>query len=331
MKSRREILLRAAVIGVLTLLPLLLVEIGLRLSGFSFHLYPEEIRVGWPNPRIIRDAFLEDPDLYYVRRDYQAILDEGRARRCAVVFMGDSCTDYGTYPDLFGARLASHAPATTWLNVGTGGYSSYQGLRQFERDVVPLRPKIVTFYFGWNDHWRGFGVADKDLVRIDHAWIHRLRRVRLVQLLTRALVGHSARARRSEPIQRVSEEDFRANLTAFARTARHQGITPVLLTAPSAHERGHEPAYLKDTFLPDLGELVPIHERYAGIVREVARAEDAALCDLAAEFQGLPRRDVQERYFKKDGIHLKPAGDEVIARSLERCFAEHGLLDLLRR
>jgi hypothetical protein len=46
-----------------------------------------------------------------------------------------------------------------------GGYTTYQGLRQLERDVATLHPVIATFYYGWNDHWIGFGIEDRDVAR----------------------------------------------------------------------------------------------------------------------------------------------------------------------
>jgi lysophospholipase L1-like esterase len=83
--------------------------------------------------------------------------------------------------------------------------------------------------------------------------------------------------------------------------------------------------------LVDLSSLVPVHRQYADAVREVAEKEKVTLVDLAEEFDALPRHRVQAEYFDEDGIHLTPAGDQVIAAILHRRFEEEGLLPLLTR
>ncbi len=79
--------------------------------------------------------------------------------------------------------------------------------------------------------------------------------------------------------------------------------------------------------LKDLSRLVPLHQRYVSIVREVAREEEAVLCDLARRFEALPHRDVAEKYFGLDGIHPTEEGNRLIAQYLYECFEENRLLE----
>ena len=120
-------------------------------------------------------------------------------------------------------------------------------------------------------------------------------------------------------------EVFRRNLAEMVRLARGAGVVPVLVTAPSDHRAGAEPAQLSPRWIEDLSRLVPLHRRYVEIVREVATREGAVLCDLAARFESLPG-DARDRSFAVDGIHLTLAGDRRAAAWLRDCFEASGAM-----
>ncbi len=242
--------------------------------------------------------------------------------------MGCSCTEFGQY-DLFFAELVSDrhpGQGISTVNLGVGGWSTHQGLRQLKRDVLQLRPKIVTINYGWNDHWIGFGLADKEVARLNRSVLYRLRNLRLIQFLQRTRLLLS-RAERQEFPRRVPSEDFERNLTEMIEVAQSHNITPILCTAPSSHAPGREPAHLANRWLQQLKELVPLHRRYAAIVREVAEKYDILLCDLAERFDRLPREDVVRNYFRADGIHFTEQGDRKVAEILVEFFEEHDLLE----
>ena len=92
------------------------------------------------------------------------------------------------------------------------GWSSHQGRRQLERDALALGPKVVSFYYGWNDHWIGFGIEDKDVARIKRGLASRWQWLRTAQLLTKARVALGG-MEAAYP-NRVSLEDFRASVRA---------------------------------------------------------------------------------------------------------------------
>jgi len=56
----------------------------------------------------------------------------------------------------------------------------------------------------------------------------------------------------------------------------------------------------------------------------IARHEKAILCDAAAAFEKLP--GPADRYFQRDGIHLREEGDRALAALLTTCIdgAAHG-------
>lgn len=315
-----------AVVSVVVLL--LVAEVTLRLSGFSYVLYPEEIEFGEPNPVLLDLGFREDAELFWTPKDYEATLARLEQERPPLLLLGDSCTYFGHYDEMLAALAAERlGRELRWGDLSVPGWSSHQGLQQLRRDVPALEPEVVTIYFGWNDHWIGFGIEDKNVARVKRLFGSRLGQVRLVQLATKATVAWGARE--TQYPERVSLSDFGANLRAMVGETRDLGAVPVLLTAPSGHRRGEEPEGLERRWLRRLSDLVPLHEAYVEAVRDVAANVGAPLCDLAAHAESLPW-DERRALFTDDGIHLSPAGDAVVAAWLFQCFERDGLWQRLQ-
>jgi len=303
---------------------LALSEIALRLAGFSYHLRPEQVQFGWPKTLAsLGGEYRADPDLLWVHSDYDQRLAKARAERPVFAFLGDSCTDYSQYPAMLLALLGARHPGVAWtgVNLGTAGWTTFQGLRQLRRDVLALRPRVATVYYGWNDHWIGFGLPDRDVAhllgRTGAGW----QDLRLVQLGEKAWVSRH----RSDDNRRVPLPDFRRNLHEMVGLARSHGIEPVLITAPTSHERGHEPEYLKGVWIHRLEDVVPVHQEYVEAVRGVAGQDRAALCDLAAGFAAIPPQH-RRALFLKDGIHLNHRGAERAAAMLAECLEGAGVV-----
>lgn len=295
-------------------LALALPEVGLRLAGFEFHLEPE-VQFGWPDPQTIENVFAADRDLVWVTREYAATLEAARHSRPPVVFLGDSCTQFGTYPRLTLGNLRAERPElASGVKLAVAGWSTEQGRVQLERDVIPLSPRVITIYYGWNDHWIALGPADREIIRA-----RTLRALtahsRLAQMALRTWFGWVSRRESGAP--RVPLARYRENLRTMIGEAQQHGIRVVLITAASGHERGREPSYLGRRHLRDLHQLVPLHQQYVQATREIARNTHATLCDAAAELAADPSHRL---FFQHDGIHLSPVGDAVLARLLARCI-----------
>ncbi|MFC1735929.1 SGNH/GDSL hydrolase family protein [Candidatus Hydrogenedentota bacterium] len=321
----KEFVARIALLIMGVLLGFLICEIVLRAIGFSFELYPRTIEFGWPDPKTMETSYLPDKDVLWTPKDYHDMLATQRVKRPDIVFMGCSCTELGFYHQYFAELVAEEKAGRqlSYMNAGVCGWSSFQGLQQLERDILSVRPKIITIYYGWNDHWVGFGIEDKDVAKINKSFLFGMQRLRFAQLLTKAIVGSS---RKEEEPNRVSIEDFRKNLRRMVRIAKKNGIIPVLLTAPTSAEKGKEPPALAKRWLRDISELIPLHESYASVVREIAEEEDVILCDLLKEFEQLPRDKVVEQYFFKDAVHCTDEGDKKLAEFLYETFEENGML-----
>jgi lysophospholipase L1-like esterase len=292
-------------------------EAGLRVAHFHFDLVPT-LEFGWPDPVAMKDAYAADPDLIWVPRNYDAWLRDARHTRPALVFMGDSCTEFGTYPSKTAAALEqAGSPLAHSVKLGVGGWSSAQGLAQLRRDVIHLHPRVVTIYYGWNDHWVAMGLTDPQIFQA-----RRLRaladHVRLAQLWLKLEV--SLAARRKPAPNRVPMHEYQTTLVQIATEARAAGITPLFITAPSNHVAGREPAYLAKRHVRSLAELVPLHTAYVEATRQAAAATGSPVCDAAAAFAALPQP--HDRYFQQDGIHFTDAGNVELARIVSGCLLQ---------
>ena len=311
-------------------------EISLRLIGFEFALYPTKIQFGWPDPVTLKDLYHFDSQLLWVPKNYSARVADWRGKRPTVVFMGDSNTEFGRYDEFLKSIIYEQNPSSafTFVNVGVAGWSSYQGLQQLQRDVLPMLPRFVTIYYGWNDHWTSFGIEDKNMGEYNLEYstlqLEVFSDVRVVQLFNKAIFILSRKATKQDERdpERVSLADFRSNLLQMVRIARDNDIIPVLLTAPSSHKKGQEPEYLAERWLNDLNELVPIHKKYVQAVRDISSNEDVLLIDLFAEFERLPQEAVI-KFFQKDGIHLTSEGHKKIAELIYDYLASNNLQNRL--
>jgi len=316
----RRALTGVAVVAGSLIVAVAIAEVGLRIVGFSFapypRLYPEGVARG-----AAAGAFVADRDLLWVSSDWAPTLRAARANPPALLLLGDSCTAWGGWDARLAALVAEGGGNLSFANVAVGGWSSHQGLGALKRDLLALRPRVVTIWFGWNDHWTRWGIDDATATRIAGSGpLEGSRVVQLGQKLRIALL-----ARRGADRIRVPPDAFRENLRAMVRLARERGAVPVLVTAPSAHERGEEPAFLQEEgYLADLDRLVPLHREYVAIVREVAASEGAVLCDPERDFP--PPGPGRRLLFRPDGIHLADAGREAFAALLLETLRAHDLL-----
>lgn len=314
---------KSLVVGVVffgIILALCVFEVGLRLIGFRYHLYPEKIQFGYPRPEHFATLYRADKERLWVRQDYFKSLEAISAEKPQIILMGDSCTEFGSYDQDLRQLISRDYPGKNIAleKVGHGGWSTYQGLRQLELDVAPIKPKIATFYFGWNDHWKGFGIEDKEVAGMNSSLYVYFEPLRIAQLSAKAYIAATKGVKPGN--RRVQLDDFRSNIKNMIAVSRANDILPVMVTAPASHEKGKEPKYLKGGWLDNLGELVDLHIAYVNALRETASAEGAPLCDLFAEFDKIPFAERRERYFKVDGIHLTKEGYSLLGQKLYDCL-----------
>lgn len=334
---------------------LVISEIVLRLYGFSYCFSIDKVQFGssplsdqtkelqtipqgrQEKKRIPRLDAIEaksinyelDNDLFWVQAGYHKKLEILSQQNPVLIFCGDSCTDIGNYDIVFIDLLKRELPDQTRIshaNLSVVGWTSFQGKEQMMRDIVKLKPRVVTIFFGWNDHWMGFGIEDKNISRINNLVNVRLQKFRVVQLMIKTSMVF---LRSGAYSVRVSSVDFKRNLQEMIVYARRNNIVPILLTAPTSHQKGKEPVHLKERYIKNLDLLIPIHQEYVSIVRDVAASENVILCDLAKRFDKFSPDELTDKYFFFDGIHLTQAGNEKIAEFLFDTFKEHDLMNLI--
>jgi len=331
-KQLKNIVLYLLLPGIGIFIALFLTEIALRFTGFEFTLYPTRVQIGWPDPVTIKRRYMLDEDLLWVPKNYSDRKQLPNGAFPSLVFMGCSCTEFGRYDKYLSEIINQNFPDSgfTFVNLGVGGWSSYQGLKQLKRDIVPMRPRIITIFYGWNDHWCTFGLEDKKIGDFNLNYPKIMTALstnfRLVQLINKSIFAMKFCGKTDT--KRVSLEDFRANLKEMIRVARRNSIIPVFLTAPTSHRKGEEPAYLSKRWLKDLSKLVPLHESYVQVVRDITHQEGVYLVDLYQQFRKLPREKM-EKSFGTDGIHLTEEGNKIIAHYLYEYFVQTGLIKTL--
>lgn len=241
-----------------------------------------------------------------------------------VLCLGDSCT-FGaarSYPEhlqsLLDARFGSGRFEV--LNAGVIGYTSLHGLEWYQRELVRLRPDIVTIYYGWNDLWRGDDRAIQEW--FDHRVRHQTALGR--SYLWKALAGSARAARRRAgrveiPLQ-IEPERYREILEEFADLGVRDGFTPVFVTAPSAFTEDRTPSWMIEKGFVAPGDSAPrLRAIYNQVVIEVARNRRIALADCAAALAA-----TEGPFFDRpdeDPIHPNDLGYQSIAEALAEAIA----------
>jgi len=255
---------------------------------------------------------------------------------------GDLLPSYDdTYPRQLERLLQARCPdrPVEVVNAGVGGYSSFQGRRWLETEILDYEPDVVVLYFGWNDHWPA-RLAGEDKVACGstserlRAW---LAWSKLLQLSIRAY--HTVRGRATLPREaagggapvasssrpaRVSLADYEANLRAMVAATRRRGGEAVLVTAPNylaCATVADAEAQAQADAQAQAEALVALHERYNHVARRVANDTGACLVDAASQLEAAA--DAKALFWDppRDFIHLSAQGYGRLARAVADCPA----------
>ncbi|MEL7338247.1 MAG: GDSL-type esterase/lipase family protein, partial [Planctomycetota bacterium] len=212
-----------------------------------------------------------------------------------ILCLGDSCTHFGprSYPHILQERLdqmvagPSDKERLEVINAGVIGYTSYQGRKVMETRAAKWEPDIVTVYFGWNDHWLARGLTDREQTAAQVSGLNSLlgdlRSVQFARLMTGGL------SPRDTTRVRVPIDDYRENLLAIHQQTQSIGSECWFMTAPHAMDLSI-PAYLVTSGeVADPSDLIPMHQRYNAVVRDVAKETGSTLIDLEMQFDQMQK------------------------------------------
>ena len=237
-----------------------------------------------------------------------------------LIALGNSCT--------FGWGVSEDEIFTTYLrrllddkyeviNAGVPGYSSFQGRLFFETEITELKPDILLILFAWNDQWIAANdIPDKNQ-KLPPQFILNLQNVlsgfKTYQLMKKVLLNTFEKNPqflfdRANPKARVSLSDFYDNLKSICIEAQKIGAIPTLLTSPIP---SLEKYYVPSSVSP----LHQNHEKYNQTIRELARAENIKMIDLALEFDKNSGLFDDVTY---DPVHFNGLGHRIAAHLIVR-------------
>ncbi len=285
------------------------------------------------------DVFERDRRLFWKPRPNQTITSqffEGRTYRFnsmglrgddftiektrpRIVALGNSCTfGWGVQEEeVFTTILQSQLGNYEVINAGVPGYTTFQGKVFYGTKIAELKPDILLILFAWNDQWLAANdIPDKDqkfppelVIKTQNLLNH----LHSYRLLKRVLLGALEKDpdslfNRSQPVSRVSLDDFYLNLKSICLEAKKNRTIPVLLTSPAPS--------LEKYFVPgSISHLHSYHDKYNETIRQLAKDENIDIVDLTSEF------DLHNGLFDDadyDPIHFNARGHDLAALLIAR-------------
>lgn len=173
-------------------------------------------------------------------------------------------------------------------------------LQQRLDDQQPGRaPRVINAGVGGNTSAEGLARIDRDVLA------HQPRLV---------LVEFGGNDATPEPARHVTPEAYARNLHTIHDRITTQAGRVVFVTFPPIINDWH--AWRDNPAFQTPGGLDGCVETYRQITRDTAAALTCPLFDLDHLLRQAGQRDGQSTYILPDGVHLTPAGNELIARTL---------------
>lgn len=275
-------------------------------SRFDHPLFAPDPLLFW---RLRPGATMSDEDLRVNRDGLRGPeLGEKRADTLRLACLGDSTTfgfkvaEADSYPARL-AQLLAEDYRVEVLNAGVPGYSTLQGLRFLEREVLTLRPDVLVVGLGANDLLEAAKPDSRQ--RLYHPLTFALRNWLLRRNLTRLLAGWFGDAPPENDGQttRVPELETTDNLRSIAAQAKAHGAEAFFFL----------PVYAGSPDLTLHGILLP---------------EAVATIDVAGAFIAAAGADP---LFAGDLLHPTPAGYRVLAEAVADGLRRAGVLERYRR
>lgn len=253
-------------------------------------------------------------------RDYE-FSEEKKSGTVRIICLGNSCT-FGwrvgleeTYPKQLGKLLNADLDYKKYevINGGVTGYSSFQGKRFLQEQILEYNPDIITVCYGWNDLLpAAFGIEDKNqkLPAQTFLDIQNVLGQTEVYGFIRGLILARFQVKKSrnssQIVPRVSPPDFLQNLIEIGQMCSGKHIPVIFLTTPIA---SLEAFWGKGK----VSKTHQWHEVYNKVILNLPQSSNIYILDIASLFEN--RKDVYDRP-QDDYIHYNASGHKLIAENL---------------
>jgi len=244
-----------------------LIEITLRITRLNFDL-PQYLKFAdhfQIDPQLAEGTLLKDPILFWkLAPDKERGINSNGFRdrefsitkstnTFRIICLGDSVT-FGcpeklnkpedTYPKRLEKLLNKRIQINRFevINAGVFGYTSYQGRRYLERDIIKYQPDLVTVHFGPDDAASALYFSDKEQ-KMQPQWLLNLQNIliksKFYQLMNKVIFYckwkffNFQNPKSTKIKSRVSPEDYKCNLEKMKLIAQKNNfkiifITPIL-------------------------------------------------------------------------------------------------------
>ncbi len=232
--------------------------------------------------------FVFDPVLFWKRSASVPSSQETlpATASCTMLTYGDSNTQGigGSWPaELQNLFVERNIPIQV-MNVGTMGYSSYQGISRYKSEASQYSHSIILVSFGWNDATPNMQVSDKKFSIYLSSFMRtssllmKSNLFRIIKYYSDAFVQSTLPAEH-EYFPRVSLEEYKDNLEEFIAVAKKNGSQIVFVTRPYVT---NQIMGSTDTAAYNWRSLVPI---YNELLLRVAGARHIPVIDLQKLFE----------------------------------------------
>lgn len=227
-----------------------------------------------------------------------------------IICMADSVTvmyEGKGYPELLAKSLseAGYDKTVEVFNAGVPEYTTYQAMVYLDRELISEKPDLVTFQFGWNDHWKARSGVQDHLVRFPSepqlARLSFLQKWRTYRLLRTKLLAMRFSVR-------VPLDRYQANLENMVRTVKAAGGRSILVG----------PMYLERS-----QTWIPLHQKYVEATEKAAADTGAIYIDLQNLFAHSPDLFIEP---ETDDVHFNWKGAGVIADALAQAVVKNKVL-----
>ena len=249
-----------------------------------------------------------------------------------VVALGDSAT-FGphesecAYPYQLSGLLPSRPVES--IDAAVEGYRSDRALARLKKQVMPLKPDVVTVFIGWNDLYqtdprneadelsiRGNPLAEALMWSDAAQTFRRLYFLRFnPQRLSTSAVGDEHLLATYHP------EGYGERLREIFRTARSGGADVLAITWPTILSDNMSPLAVSKAHYPwyttQLSDLKALYARYQETLRQVAAEENVPNVDAAAAFD---RQVPDKGTIFQDSAHFSCDGQTIVANQVAQAI-----------